>query len=202
MNIDLESAGKRFNNDWIFRDLNFSISPASPMVITGGNGSGKSTLLKIISSNLSLSEGKIIYTDNGKVIDIDKVYSYVSIASPYLSIYDFYSLREAVSFQLSLRPSRFTTQEIIEFTGLKDSSKHLKYFSSGMLQRVKLTLAMTSSSDILLLDEPISNLDRKGVQWYKEMASMFCKDRSVVVFSNHMPDEHFFCASSLDLSSK
>lgn len=202
MIVTLESAGKRFNNDWIIRNLDLVVSRQSPTVIVGGNGSGKSTLLKIISTNLSLSEGVISFSLNDRNIPVDKVFSHVALASPYLTLYDFYSLREALEFQTSLKPSSINTDEIIELTGLKDSDKLLKYYSSGMLQRVKLTLAMTSSSPLLLLDEPLSNLDKAGVEWYRMMADRFCKNRSTIVFSNHQVEEYYFCNQVLDLSIK
>ena len=72
-------------------------------------------------------------------------------------------------------------------------------YSSGMKQRVKLGLAMYSEVDIILLDEPCSHLDAKGIAWYKEQISMRKEGRIVLVASNNMETETFFCDRNLQM---
>ena len=69
-----------------------------------------------------------------------------------------------------------------------------------MKQRVKLGLAMFSNSSLILLDEPISNLDKNGILWYKRNIKSILKDRIVIVCSNDIEDEYFFCTKRIDLS--
>jgi ABC-type multidrug transport system ATPase subunit len=69
-----------------------------------------------------------------------------------------------------------------------------------MKQRVKLTLALLSDTDILLLDEPCSNLDEEGILWYKSMIANHSEGRIVVVASNQVAEEYFFCKVILNMN--
>ena len=82
-----------------------------------------------------------------------------------------------------------------------DSSKNkqLKYFSSGMKQRVKLILALCADTPLLLLDEPTSNLDDQGINWYKDLVAKFTSNRLVIVCSNQA-HEYEFCTHQLIIS--
>ena len=97
MYIQLENIGKKFGREWIFKNVNHSLSGADKVVILGGNGSGKSTLLKIISGFLSPSEGKISYTKNNHIINVNDVFQHVSYAAPYVDVYDHYTLQELIN---------------------------------------------------------------------------------------------------------
>jgi ABC-type multidrug transport system ATPase subunit len=77
--------------------------------------------------------------------------------------------------------------------------KQIKHFSSGMKQRLKLGLAFYSKSDLLILDEPTTNLDSSGVQWYLHQIENYCKDRLVMVCSN-LEREYEFCRHMVNLS--
>ena len=66
MKINLQHAGKRFNREWIYRDVTLEFSSSHAYAITGPNGSGKSTLLQALAGMLQLSEGKIEYTAGSK----------------------------------------------------------------------------------------------------------------------------------------
>ncbi len=70
MKIILERIGRRFNREWIFKDINYVFEKGFSYAILGANGAGKSTLLSLISGNLSSSEGSIVYLNDGKTIDI------------------------------------------------------------------------------------------------------------------------------------
>ena len=70
-----------------------------------------------------------------------------------------------------------------------------------MKQRLKLALAWLSEVSVVLLDEPCSNLDEKGIEWYKNLAKEYSKNKLVIVCSNHIEDEFSFCKKSLDISN-
>jgi ABC-type multidrug transport system ATPase subunit len=63
-----------------------------------------------------------------------------------------------------------------------------------MKQRVKLALAFCSDTKILLLDEPVSNLDQQGVEWYLSLIEQFSSERLVIVCSNQ-EHEYAFCGN-------
>jgi ABC-type multidrug transport system ATPase subunit len=86
----------------------------------------------------------------------------------------------------------------MEITQLeKAKNKQLKYFSSGMKQRVRLALAVLCDSPLLLLDEPTSNLDKKAIDWYQQLVTDHSKNRLIIVASNQQEYEYPFCNKTL-----
>jgi ABC-type multidrug transport system ATPase subunit len=125
-----------------------------------------------------------------------------SFAAPYLELLEEMTWKEAVKFHGKFKKfvSGFNEEKIIELSGLKSSSeKQIRDFSSGMKQRAKLALAILSSTPLLLLDEPATNLDENGVKWYNDLISEFAKEKLVIVCSNYNKDEYSFCEKELKL---
>ncbi len=202
MKITFEQAGKRFNREWIFRKLDYEFKSGTSYVILGGNGSGKSTLLQTVSGYYTLSEGDIKFSEEDKDVGIDDVFRKVGIATPYLELYEEFSLPEAIRFHLKFKKSisNMSLKEMIAKMELeKTGDKAIKNFSSGMRQRVRLGLAILSQTPILLLDEPTSNLDKKGIKWYQDMMAEYASDRLVIVCSNQQEYEYEFCTTELTI---
>lgn len=212
MTIYLSDAGKRFNHDWIFRHFTYSFETNKSYAITGANGSGKSTLLQIISGGMMLSEGKITYEklnadhNAGRLqseISIEKIYTYVSICAPYLELIEEMTLKEFLDFHRGFKPflPGVSTDSIIALLGLeKAKSKQIRYYSSGMKQRVKLAQCIFSDTTIVLLDEPCTNLDADGIALYHRLIHDFCKDRLVLVSSNDEV-EYQFCNEKINIGN-
>ncbi len=203
MKIVLNRAGKRFNSEWIFRNLDHEFVPGSACAILGANGSGKSTLLQVIAGSMQASEGRVEYHNGTRVKDED-VFRLISFASPYLELPEELTLEEAISFHFKFKkPLRnFSADEVIGLSALESSRrKQLKYFSSGMKQRTRLLLAVLSDTPVLLLDEPATNLDPAGVHWYRKLVEEYAEQRLVIVCSNHQREEYEFCSSSIDISA-
>ncbi|MFZ6051984.1 ABC transporter ATP-binding protein [Halocola ammonii] len=202
MEITLENIGKRFNRDWIFRGISTQLTPNNHTVLLGSNGSGKSTLLQILSGYMEPSEGKLSFQKDKSEVSAELAFRNVSITSPAMKLYEELTLQEMLGFHSKFKPLRnkLTVKELIEQTGLqRHRDKQLKYFSSGMLQRVKLAQAIFSESTLLLLDEPTSNLDRQGIDWYKNLITENSQNRLIVVCSNRQQDEYDFCINSIDI---
>lgn len=194
MTITLENIGRRFNQEWIFKGINYQFNSGGKYAILGPNGSGKSTLLSVILGNLSPSEGMITYKEE-KSIAVEGIYKYVSFAAPYLDLIEEFTLQETIDFHFKFKRLHrdFNEEMVLDLLGLKKSQdKALKHFSSGMKQRTKLVLACCTETPILLLDEPTSNLDKQGVLWYHELIARFTSDRLVIVGSNQEA-EYSFC---------
>ncbi len=202
MSLSLVNIAKKFQKDWIFRNVSYTFQIPGTYVIQGANGSGKSTLLKLISSFLSPSQGKQELKINGKKIEIENWNEHITYAAPYFELINEMYLTEFLAFYTKFKPLQkdISITKFIEIAYLEDSSEKLiKNFSSGMKQRLRLALAWLSESSIILLDEPISNLDKKGIAWYKDLANTYSKNKLVIVCSNNIEDEYFFCKNTLHI---
>ena len=92
-----------------------------------------------------------------------------------------------------------TTTSIIAILGLeKAADKQIRYYSSGMKQRVKLAQCIFSDTKIVLLDEPCTNLDEAGINLYHQLIEDHCKDRLVIVSSNDEV-EYRFCKERINI---
>ncbi|GAA4739765.1 ABC transporter ATP-binding protein [Flavisolibacter ginsenosidimutans] len=209
MKISLTNAGKRFNREWIYRGVTLELTAGNAYAITGPNGSGKSTLLQAIGGMLQLSEGSIGYESSHRPSAIgnqkseirnqqlgdEEAYKHISFCAPYLDVIEEMTLTEFLEFHRQFKPllSSFSIKRIVEEIGLEAAAaKQIRYYSSGMKQRVKLAQAIFSDTAIVLLDEPCSNLDAKGIALYHSLISNYCKERLVIVCSND-PVEYSFC---------
>lgn len=203
MEIILNQVSRRFNREWIFKEINYTFSSGNAYALLGINGSGKSTLLQIISGSLAPSAGIISYKDSeGKPIDVENIFEHISIAAPYLELIEDFTLQEVIKFHFSFK-KRFLHQsddDVVAILNMvANKNKAVKYFSSGMKQRVKLALAFLSDTPILILDEPTANLDEQGSNWYLEMIKKYSQNRLVLIGSNQ-PQEYAFTENYLYLA--
>jgi len=202
LDISLLNLGKKYGKEWIFRNLDYSVPAASRTVILGGNGSGKSTLLQIISGYITPNEGSVSYKSGNGNIDLEQISKQLSLAAPYLQLIEEFTLAEMVRHAGQMKPFRkgLEEKEIIQLSGLAHAkNKYIKQFSSGMKQRLRLALAILSDTSLLLLDEPVSNLDREGISWYHQMIDNYSAGRTVIVCSNAITEEHYFCDREINL---
>ena len=202
MQIVLDKIGRRFNRDWIFQHVSYTFNSGQSYAILGPNGSGKSTLLQIIAGNLTSSSGSISYLKNAEALDVELIYSQLSLAAPYLELIEEFTLQEIADFHFHFKRYRtgMDSKAFLELLALKNAQyKLIKNFSSGMKQRVKLALAFCSDTPILLLDEPTANLDQQGIDWYLSLIERFSMNRLVIVCSNQ-EYEYQFCTQTLNVA--
>lgn len=203
MKITLSGLGKKFEREWIFRNVNHVFEEGSATVILGANGSGKSTLLQVISGYVIPTEGNAACVNAGKTVEQENVHQCFSFASPYIELMEEFTLRECVEFQGKFRNwiGGLPAKKVVELSGLSHAAdKQIRNYSSGMKQRAKLALAILSDSPALLLDEPCSNLDGHAQEWYATLINDFRNGRTVIVCSNQVKEEYFFCDQWLEMS--
>jgi len=202
MKVSLTDAGKRFNRDWIFRHISYTFEKENSYAIIGPNGSGKSTLLQVLSGSMQLSEGNGQWTVRNGQLAMEVIYNHVAICAPYLEVVEEMTLKEFLEFHRHFKPflSSMTVENIITIIGLQDAAnKQIRYYSSGMKQRVKLAQAIFSDTSFLLLDEPCTNLDTMGIELYHRLIREYCKDRLVIVSSNDQT-EYRFCTKKINIT--
>jgi ABC-type multidrug transport system ATPase subunit len=185
MNITLTNLGKRYNRDWIFRHLDYTFSGGKKYAITGPNGSGKSTLLQIVAGAVSHNEGAIGYTINNQSTSSEDIHQQLSLAAPYMELIEEMTAKELLEFHSTFKSLRLPIDEIIAIVGLsKATNKQIRYYSSGMKQRLKLAQAFFSETPILCLDEPTTNLDAAGIALYDQLIDQYTNSRMVLISSN------------------
>ena len=201
LRISAEQVGKKYRKEWIFRHVDLTLTAGTSYTFVGPNGSGKSTLLQLLTGSLPLTEGKLIYSLNGATLASENWFRHISIAAPYLELIEELTLDELLMFHQTFKPFKTgLTPEIIADRLLLSHARHkeIKYFSSGMKQRVKLGLAFFSDAPVVILDEPTANLDRQGAVWYHEQVRLLDANQLLVIGSN-LPDEYDFCPNVLDV---
>jgi ABC-type multidrug transport system ATPase subunit len=219
MKISLTNAGKRFNRDWIFRNFTQEFTSGIAYAITGPNGSGKSTLLQVIGGAMMMSEGKATYSivkriprvrigkQVGKIadtvipIEVDKAFQYISIAAPYLELIEEMTVLEFLQFHQQFKPflPDIRISDIINIIGLTAAAnKQIRFYSSGMKQRVKLAQAIFSNVPCILLDEPCTNLDAAGIELYHQLIRNYGNNRLIIVSSND-EQEYSFCTEKISI---
>ena len=200
MNIRLSNTGKRFNREWIFRGLDYHFMQGKTYAITGANGSGKSTLLQVIAGALMHSEGTIDFSDHqNNPLEASLAYANISISAPYLELIEEMTALEFLAFHASFKKLIKPVDEILQEVNLKTAAnKQIRYYSSGMKQRLKLAQAFFSDTTTLLLDEPTTNLDEAGIHLYKSLISKYTTNRLVIVCSNDK-NEYEFCGEVIKI---
>lgn len=201
MQISLQNIGKKFRKEWIFRNVNLEFVSGNSYTFVGPNGSGKSTLLQVLAGVTPKTEGEIIYQKNKSEVSIDDIYREIVIAAPYLELVEEFTLLESIEFHQKFKQFKddLTPKQLIEKLNLKPhADKPVRNFSSGMKQRLKLGLAFWSVSDIILLDEPTSNLDAQATEWYLSQIEQHTQDRLLIICSNQ-PHEYAFCKNIVDI---
>jgi len=223
LNIQLTNAGKRFNRDWIFRYVDYTFEQRKSYAIIGPNGSGKSTLLQTIAGAIAPSEGIVEYliknnenetlpseelpgdkskleTGNQK-LEVEQFFNHLAFVAPYLELIEEMNATEFLHFHALFKPllPTLSINKMLEIVGLKTAAqKQIRFYSSGMKQRIKLAQAIFSDVSILLLDEPCTNLDASGYDLYHNLITDYCRDKLVIVSSNDV-NEYSFCEEKLNI---
>ncbi|MEI7736813.1 MAG: ABC transporter ATP-binding protein [Ferruginibacter sp.] len=222
MHISLNNVGKRFNREWIFRHCNYEFAAGKTYAITGSNGSGKSTLLQVISGSLTHNEGTIKCTDSAagylmldnkadqssiqhptssipQPVSEAEIYQRIAIAAPYLELVEEMSAKEMLDFHAGFKQLVLPITEILQIVGLEKAiHKQIRYYSSGMKQRLKLAQAFFSNTPVLLLDEPTTNLDADGIALYHKLIDNYTAGKLVIVSSNDT-QEYDFCGEVIKI---
>ena len=161
-----EGVSKVFDRRTVFSEVSFSVAFGETLLITGRNGSGKSTLVKIISSVLTPTRGSVTLTWPASRSSRDRI-SQIGLVAPYLQMFEEFSALENLSIAAGIRGAPYSAREageLLERLSIDPRRDDpLRTYSSGMKQRVKYAFALLHHPLVLLLDEPMANLDLDGV---------------------------------------
>ncbi|MFO7448454.1 MAG: ABC transporter ATP-binding protein [Ignavibacteriaceae bacterium] len=190
--IEVQDLNKTFGRRLIFNGINFNINESGITGITGPNGSGKSTLVKILAGLISPSGGKVIHSNSSKEIIPEKLHNYMGFVSPYLVLYDEFSAQENLQHFAHIRDVQYNKDRINslldQFLLYNRRNDFVKTYSSGMKQRLKFIFALMHSPQLIILDEPTSNLDEEGKNSVYKIIEEEGKKAIVIVASNEKSD--------------
>ena len=166
VNITVSHALKKYGENVIIPDLNVKIKEGEFFTLLGPSGCGKTTLLRMIAGFNSI-EGGDFYFNEKRINDLDPAKRNIGMVFQNYAIFPHLTVRKNVEF--GLKNKHFPKDEIKE-----RADKFLKLMqidsmadrlpdrlSGGQQQRVALARALCIESDVLLMDEPLSNLDAK-----------------------------------------
>jgi heme exporter protein A len=200
--LSAESINKTFGRRLIFKDISFNLNSPAIFGISGLNGSGKSTLVKIIADIISPSSGKLVHNFNGTEIKPEKLHNHIGLVSPYLVLYDEFTAYENLNYFSEIRGISFNRERVDDllnkFLLYNRKDDLVKTYSSGMKQRLKFIFALMHSPQLIILDEPTSNLDDEGKEVVYELVKEEGSKNIVVIASNERMDLSS-CSTMIDL---
>jgi len=193
-----------FGRRLIFNGINFNFEKNGIYGISGPNGSGKSTLVKIIAGLLSPSKGRIVHKNADREIIPEKLHNYIGFVSPYLVLYEEFSAWENLIYYAKIRGillDRVIVSDLLNrFLLYNRRDDLIKTYSSGMKQRIKFVFALIHKPQLIILDEPTSNLDEDGKRNAYDIIRKEAKKNIVIIASNEQADLDL-CNEILDLKN-
>lgn len=190
--IKASNLSKKFNERLIFKDIGFALQSGQSLAVTGQNGSGKTTLIRIISGLLSPTGGTLSFSEGDQKIAIEEIFAHIGLVGPYLQLYNTLTAMENLVFFSRIRGLGTNKSRIFELTrqmGLAGRElDYVKNYSSGMVQRLKFVFALLHEPPILLVDEPTSNLDEKGMEIVYDILKKQMESKILIVATNN-PEE-------------
>ncbi|MFA6542639.1 MAG: ABC transporter ATP-binding protein [Bacteroidota bacterium] len=204
LTLKVENVARVFARKTLFEGITFKISSGQSFAVTGKNGSGKSTLVKILCGLMTSSRGTIQYTVDNAVVPIDELFPHIGLVSPYLNMYDEFSGEENLQLFAKIRgipvDQKYIDELLQRCTIYEHRKKEVRYYSSGMKQRLKYCAALLHRPVLLYLDEPSANLDEQGIGVVREVMQEQKQNGSLIFATNDELDLKY-ADSILDLNS-
>lgn len=192
MRIEAVNITKSYNERVLFKSLNYQFKESSITTIIGKNGCGKSTFLKIILGLRYPDGGQIKYFFNDKEIDYDKAKSSIACSGngEYI-IQDFLVLEyfEFLRFAYRIKKQSFIEnyKKLLTEFDIKDNEfgKKIKDLSKGYQNLVEIFGALLINPEVIILDEPFSNLDPHFVSLLQKKLLDLKQQNKVIILSAH-----------------
>lgn len=189
MRITLTNLSHRFGKTICFKNLNFSIETGNIVIICGKNGSGKSTLLRIISGFIFPEKGTVDFTPSE--LNLTNRHEWLGFSAPSINLYNELTGNENLELVFKLKNKLHPKyNEWLASSGLTqfDLNRPYKLYSSGMKQRIKILTSVIHHPEIIIWDEPMSNLDNKGKEWIRQILNDV-RLSSIIFFASNDDDD-------------
>jgi heme ABC exporter ATP-binding subunit CcmA len=181
----LDKVSRLFGSFAALRQVSVDFEPGRCYVLLGENGAGKSTLLRILAGLLRPSFGKVMVFGEDEPHDARERIGYMSHAP---MLYDELTAQENLRYFASLYTGRacLAPAEALRQVGLDpELNRPLGHYSQGMRQRTSLARVLLSVPELLLLDEPFSNMDVESARQMVELLAGFRQGNRTIVLTTH-----------------
>ena len=193
--VKVENVTKYFKQEKVLDDVNMNLETGHIYGIVGKNGAGKTVLFKIIAGFIKPSSGKV--TVAGKIIGVGRDFPDslgLIIETPgFLSQYNAYQNLLYLA-NINNKISKEDVKEAIRMVGLDPgSNKKVVKFSLGMNQRLGIAQAIMENPNLIILDEPMNGLDKKGIEDVKELLLKLKGDGKTILMASHYAEDMEIC---------
>ena len=193
--IEAVNLSKRYGSFSALSNLNLRIEGSKCVGFLGPNGAGKTTTLKLFTDMIRASEGKALI--NGISVHENKKKALASVGSLIESpeIYPSLTPRDALSMVAEIRgmprsDRKKKIEEVVAEVKMEEwLDKKVGKFSKGMKQRINISAALLSEPEILLLDEPSTGLDPRGMSEVREIVKSLKHKNRLIFMSSHLLNE-------------
>ncbi|NUQ82261.1 MAG: ATP-binding cassette domain-containing protein [Bacteroidetes bacterium] len=189
--VSFEDLGHRFSRNWLFRHLNGHFQTGDFVLVTGRNGAGKSTLLRMTGLLADSLEGKVHLSPSGQYTKLNR-HLWCGYVSPPVRLYAELTGEETLRLAADSRQltpdARLDSWKASSGLSASDWNKPVRQWSSGMTQRLKLLTACMHAPHLLLLDEPFSNLDQSGRNWFESILADMRSSTLIFLATNDPAD--------------
>ncbi len=181
----METVSRLFGSFAALRQITVSFAPGQCYVLLGENGAGKSTLLRILAGLLEPSAGSVSVFEGLAPRNARQRIGYMSHAP---MLYDELTALENLQYFRSLytSPHCLAPAEALRQVGLDPAlTRTIGQYSQGMRQRASLARVLLSQPELLLLDEPFSNMDVESVRQMIDLLAGFRSSRRTILLTTH-----------------
>jgi ABC-2 type transport system ATP-binding protein len=166
--VRVEGLGRRFDDLWALRDVDFAVPQGSVLGLLGHNGAGKTTAVRILTTLLHPTEGRAEVAGHDVVTEAAAVRTKIGLAGQQATVDGLLSARANLQmvgrlYHLPRKAARARADELLERLSLSDAADRLvRTFSGGMRRRLDLAASLVAAPPVLFLDEPTTGLDPRS----------------------------------------
>lgn len=199
--LHAEQIAQTFNNRRVWRNISLSVKNGETLGITGHNGSGKTTLLRVLAGILTPTKGTIRCMVEGELLQNEAIVRHVGFVAPYLNLYEEFSPLELLLLLTEMRGDKFSEEramKLLEHFRLEERrNEAIRSFSSGMKQRCKYLCALQHEPPLLILDEPMTNLDATGIEAVEVIIKAHQASGGALLIATNDARDLALCSSTL-----
>ena len=188
MVVQLDNVSHRFERHWVLARLSLRIPAGQTVLLTGDNGAGKTTLLRLIATAVKPTRGSLALFGQPAEADLFAVRQRLALMTHHHFLYDGLTAVENLHLvcHLSPRADAATVADRLAHVGLARHAEALvSTFSAGMKRRLALARLLLLRPELVLLDEPFTQLDPGGVRMMEDVVGALQQEGATIIMSTH-----------------